>query len=459
MHGALLFRMLRRVARGFFLAVVGVAPLLCATARAASVKLAWIPSTDPYVVEYHLYYGPSTKNYTNMVRVGVVTNATLAGMVSGATYFVAATAFDSVGQESDYSAEISFQVPVNLVVAADSLSRVYGAANPTLTGALTGVQTGDNITATYSTTATQASPVGTYSIVPTLIDPSGKLANYNVTTNSGTLTIQPATSAAVVGSSSNPSLPGEAVTFTAALSAVTPSTGLPTGTVQFIIDGLAAGSPAALSGGAATYITAALGHGAHTVVAQYAGDGNFFGATNGLSGVQVVNTPPAPGAGATTYDATSGAKLSFAALLSAASDADGDPVAVAGVAVASANGGSVSTNGGWIFYVPASGYTNTDTLSYTLSDGYAAPVTGTVTLSPRSCGDQSSNLTVSDLGNGSYGVSGGGVPGRAYRLQSADDAQAANWQALGAVVADQNGWFGFTDPGGSPQRHYRSVWP
>src|SRR4029079_1626385 len=76
-----------------------------------------------------------------------------------------------------------------LAVTADNHSRVYGSVNPTLTGTLTGVQNSDNITANYSTLADAGSPIGTYNIAPALNDPTGKLTNYSVTVNDGTLTV------------------------------------------------------------------------------------------------------------------------------------------------------------------------------------------------------------------------------------------------------------------------------
>ena len=82
--------------------------------------------------------------------------------------------------------------PAALSVTADDKSRVYAGANPTLTGSITGIQNGDNITASYSTTATVSSPVGNYNIVPSLNDPDSKLGNYTVTTNNGTLSVTPA---------------------------------------------------------------------------------------------------------------------------------------------------------------------------------------------------------------------------------------------------------------------------
>jgi hypothetical protein len=76
-----------------------------------------------------------------------------------------------------------------LTVTAADATRVYGDANPVLTGTLTGVQAGDNITASYASSADASSPVGNHAIVPTLHDPNGKLGNYNVTINNGTLSI------------------------------------------------------------------------------------------------------------------------------------------------------------------------------------------------------------------------------------------------------------------------------
>ena len=82
--------------------------------------------------------------------------------------------------------------PAPLTVNVDSVSRAYGDPNPTFTGTITGLKNGDVITANYTTTATQLSPVGTYPITATLVDPGSVLGNYAVTINNGTLTITPA---------------------------------------------------------------------------------------------------------------------------------------------------------------------------------------------------------------------------------------------------------------------------
>jgi hypothetical protein len=82
--------------------------------------------------------------------------------------------------------------PAPLSVTADNATRVYGDPNPAFTGTIVGIKNGDPITATYASPATPASAVGTYPIIPTLVDPAGKLPNYTVTSNNGVLTITPA---------------------------------------------------------------------------------------------------------------------------------------------------------------------------------------------------------------------------------------------------------------------------
>jgi hypothetical protein len=79
--------------------------------------------------------------------------------------------------------------PTSLTVTASNTTRAFGITNPIFAGAITGLQNGDNIAAIYACTATPASPPGTYSIIVTVVDPNGRLGNYTVTTNNGTLTV------------------------------------------------------------------------------------------------------------------------------------------------------------------------------------------------------------------------------------------------------------------------------
>ena len=81
--------------------------------------------------------------------------------------------------------------PAPLSVTANSTSRVMDHVNPPFTGVILGLTNGDNITATYASTATSNSPAGPYPIVPILVDPNDRLTNYAVAITNGTLTVLP----------------------------------------------------------------------------------------------------------------------------------------------------------------------------------------------------------------------------------------------------------------------------
>jgi FtsP/CotA-like multicopper oxidase with cupredoxin domain len=93
----------------------------------------------------------------------------------------------------------------------------------------------------------------------------------------------------VVTSNRNPTATyGQSVTFTARVRAVTGVT-IPTGTVQFTIDGAAVGAPVALSAtGRATYLATGLAAGSHTVIAVYSGS-NVFSGSSSATFTQTVN--------------------------------------------------------------------------------------------------------------------------------------------------------------------------
>ncbi len=80
-------------------------------------------------------------------------------------------------------------LPASLTVTAASYSRPFNTANPVFTGTINGVVNSDNITANYSSSATFSSPVGTYPIVPSLVDPNNRSTNYTVNLVNGILVV------------------------------------------------------------------------------------------------------------------------------------------------------------------------------------------------------------------------------------------------------------------------------
>ncbi len=82
-----------------------------ATAAQAQVTLSWIPNTEANLTGYKIHYGISSRNYTNVIDVGLPDsiNGRIQATVNeltGSTYFFAVTAYDNNGLESDYSNEI-----------------------------------------------------------------------------------------------------------------------------------------------------------------------------------------------------------------------------------------------------------------------------------------------------------------------------------------------------------------
>jgi hypothetical protein len=83
--------------------------VLAASAQGQSgVTLAWDPDAGTNIAGYKIYYGVACRTYTNTTNVGNVTNATIPGLTNGCTYYIAATAYDTSGVESDYSTEVVF---------------------------------------------------------------------------------------------------------------------------------------------------------------------------------------------------------------------------------------------------------------------------------------------------------------------------------------------------------------
>ncbi len=79
------------------------------TLRAASVRLAWNPSSGRSVVGYKVHYGLKHGKYTQMVQVKgrLTTKTVIKGLNEGKTYFFAVSAYNKKGQESPLSSEIS----------------------------------------------------------------------------------------------------------------------------------------------------------------------------------------------------------------------------------------------------------------------------------------------------------------------------------------------------------------
>ena len=76
--------------------------------NSGQVTLAWNASTGPDLSGYKVHIGTSSGMYTvSVVDVGNLTTCTLTDLQSGTVYYFAVTAYDSSGDESGFSNEVS----------------------------------------------------------------------------------------------------------------------------------------------------------------------------------------------------------------------------------------------------------------------------------------------------------------------------------------------------------------
>jgi hypothetical protein len=98
-------RSLPSLAAGFLFAILAAGQVEAGT---NTVTLGWDASVSPDVLDYKVYYGIVSGDYTNVISSGGDTNVTISGLVLGNVYFFAATAVDMLGQESIYSVETNY---------------------------------------------------------------------------------------------------------------------------------------------------------------------------------------------------------------------------------------------------------------------------------------------------------------------------------------------------------------
>lgn len=86
-------------------------PVFTSATHAAQISLEWDANGEPDLEGYRIYYGTSSGNYTASVDVAENTHCVISNLQQGVTYYFAATAYDSEGNESGFSEEIVYAVP------------------------------------------------------------------------------------------------------------------------------------------------------------------------------------------------------------------------------------------------------------------------------------------------------------------------------------------------------------
>src|SRR5205807_1396572 len=190
---------------------------------------------------------------------------------------------DSNYNASPASAAVSQAVnPAPLSITADDKSKVFGQLNPAFTVSYSGFVLVEGPFEFGGTLvfdaggATTSSPVGNYTITPSGLSST----NYAISFHDGTLTISKAFTTTRLVSSLNPSIYGDLITFTATVTANSPSTINPasTGSVTFMDGSTTLCSAVAIdAGGKATCAINSLdvAGSPHSITAIYSGDSNY----------------------------------------------------------------------------------------------------------------------------------------------------------------------------------------
>ncbi len=76
------------------------------TAHPAEISLAWDANSEPDLGGYKLYCGQASRQYNFYIDVGNTLTGTLKDLQDGGTYYVAVTAYDASGYESEFSNEV-----------------------------------------------------------------------------------------------------------------------------------------------------------------------------------------------------------------------------------------------------------------------------------------------------------------------------------------------------------------
>jgi hypothetical protein len=180
------------------------------------------------------------------------------------------------------TASITFGQPVTFVITVSPIPPNSGTPTGNVTVTAAGTPLVLTLSGGQASFTTSTLPVGQDAI----------LASYNGDNNfnaasgaSFTESVSAPGTTITLTSSANPSVFGQLVTFTAVVSA---SSGTPTGTVNFAVDGGSA-IPASLNSGQATFSTAALGIGGHSITATYIPDNNNFTGSGPVSLTQNVS--------------------------------------------------------------------------------------------------------------------------------------------------------------------------
>jgi hypothetical protein len=174
----------------------------------------------------------------------------------------------------------------------------------------------------HASFTTSALAVGSHTITATFTGASGW---GNSSGTGAPQAVNAAGSSVTVGSSANPSVYGQSVTFSATVSATAPGSGVPSGTVTFKNGSTTLGSGTLNGSGVATFATSTLAVGSASITAVYGGSTNFTGSTSSIL-TQIVNADSTSTAVSSSANpSVFGQSVTFTATVTAAAPGGGVP--------------------------------------------------------------------------------------------------------------------------------------
>ena len=129
----------------------------------------------------------------------------------------------------------------------------------------------------------------------------------------------------VVSASADPSVFGQSVTLTATVSALTPGSGTPTGSLTFWDGTTELGNSTLNGSGRGTFTTKTFSVGSHPITAIYGGDGNFTSSTSATLTQIVAQDATSTALSSSTNPSSYGQSVTLAASVSAAAPGGGTP--------------------------------------------------------------------------------------------------------------------------------------
>jgi hypothetical protein len=217
---------------------------------------------------------------------------------SNFTSSTSSTLTEVVGQTSSHTTLASSANPAVFGQTVTFMATV-GAVSPGA-GTPSGTVTFKDGGTTLGTGSLNASGQATFSISTLALGTHASItASYGgdgnfQTSTSSTLSqvVGMADSSTALTASTNPALIGASVTFTATVSAASPASGTPTGTVLFQDNGATIDTETLNSSGVATFTTSTLSLGTHPITAVYEGDTDFNPSTSSTLSDAVNNPVP-----------------------------------------------------------------------------------------------------------------------------------------------------------------------